>query len=291
MQCSEFYVYCIDQYRSNTHTDSMNYPELDVSTHRASSPPWLYSATELPRVAAEASSLGSALPWLATSPQGDGHTVMTLPGFTASDWSTTLLRRFLGRCGYRPRGWSLGRNTGALELQDRLVTQFLKVSDEAGTPISLIGQSLGGVFSRELARRFPERVRQVICLGSPFGMTGSGHTNPLVHRLFVQMSGATAEQMREEMFVVDSAEAPEVPCTAVYSRFDGVVAWQTCLERDRPQTDNIEVVGSHIGMALHPAILHAVADRLTQAHGHWQRFDRSRGLRSLVFPTPQFAPG
>lgn len=291
MQCSVFYVCFIDHSEANAHTAVMHYPELNVSTHRAASPPWIYSATELPRVAAEASTLTGTLPWLLNSPPGDGHTVMTLPGFTASDWSTTLLRGFLRRCGYRPKGWSLGRNTGALELQERLVTQFLKVSDEAGAPISLVGQSLGGVFSRELARRFPDRVRQVISLGSPFGLTGGKHTNPLVHRLFIQMSGSTAEQMRERMFVTDAAEAPDVPCTAIYSRFDGVVAWQTCLERDRPQTDNIEVVGSHIGMALHPAILHAVADRLTQADGQWQRFDRDRGVRSLVYPMPQFAPG
>lgn len=269
----------------------MYYSDLDVAAHRSAGPAWIYSATELTRGAIEASTLGSALPWLLQSPGGDGHQVMALPGFAASDWSTVLLRRFLARRGYQTQGWSLGRNTGSAEQQEQLLTAFLKVSDSAQAPISLVGQSLGGVFARELARRYPDRVRQVISLGSPFGITGRHHTNPIVHRLFVSLSGRTAEQMRERMMTFDVAEAPEVPCTAIYSRFDGVVAWRTCIERDRSYTDNIEVVASHIGMAAHPAILHAVADRLAQPQDQWQRFNRNQGLRNLLFPPAQYAPG
>lgn len=46
----------------------------------------------------------------------------------------------------------------------------------------LLGQSLGGVFARELARLDPDRVRHVITLGSPFtghplASTGTHHVD------------------------------------------------------------------------------------------------------------------
>ena len=71
--------------------------------------------------------------------------------------------------------------------------------------------------------------------------------------------------------------------TAIYSREDGVVAWQNCVEPQGPETDNIEVHGSHCGLGVNPAVLYAVADRLAQADGDWHPFQRG-GLRSLVYP-------
>ncbi|MGI9325005.1 MAG: alpha/beta fold hydrolase [Pseudomonadales bacterium] len=247
-------------------------PENHVDNRQPSPPHWVYSATEPARGAVEAASLATLFPWLLRAPVGDGHNIMVLPGFSASDWSTTLLRRYLTGLNYRSYGWALGRNTGRVSLQTQLVTQFLNRSEQAGKPITLIGQSLGGVFSRELARRFPERVRQVITLGSPFARR-------------------QAEVTRRGANDFGPGEAPPVPCTAIYSRFDGVVSWQTCMERERPNTSNIEVVASHIGMALHPAILHAIADRLAQPEQQWQKFDRNVGLRTWVYPKPTYAPG
>ena len=127
------------------------------------------TATELPRVLLEMTSLTYAWPLLNSTPRGDGHTVLVLPGFTAGDQSTLVLRRLLERRNYRALPWLLGQNTGSFELQDRLMTRFQAVLAEATGSVSLIGQSLGGVFARVLARQWPDRVRQVITLGSPFG--------------------------------------------------------------------------------------------------------------------------
>jgi hypothetical protein len=77
-----------------------------------------------------------------------------------------------------------------------------------------------------------------------------------------------------------------VPTTSIYSRSDGVVAWRSSVESSAlPHTENIEVVSSHLGMAVHPAVLFAVADRLAQPEGQWQPFER-RGWRTAVFPKP-----
>ena len=76
---------------------------------------------------------------------------------------------------------------------------------------------------------------------------------------------------------------PPVPCTAIYSRSDGVVAWQGCLERESATTENIEVQGSHCGLGHNPGAVYAIADRLAHPQGQWQPFRRS-GTRSLLYP-------
>lgn len=267
------------------------YTVLNAEELESQPPAWLYAATEPVRVAAESASFLAALPALLAGPRGDGHAVMTLPGFLASDLSTRALRTVLRALNYDAHAWKLGRNTGRSDLIDALKGRFLDLSDAVGAPISLIGQSLGGVLARELARNYPDRVRMVVTLGSPFGGDDNRGTNPIVQSLFVRVSSTTADELRNYLLTEDPAEAPPVPCTAIYSRSDGVVAWQSCLERDRPHTDNIEVVGSHSGMAVQPAVVHAVADRLAQPPRNWERFERTQGLRSYLYPTPTYAAG
>ena len=145
--------------------------------------------------------------------------------------------------------------------------------------VSVIGWSLGGIYARELARRAPAHVRSVITMGSPFA--GGPRANN-AWKLYERISERKADDWpeRERM-----RSAPPVPCTAIFSRSDGIVAWQGCLEREGPAAENIEVEGSHCGLGHNPTVLYAVADRLAQPEGQWQRFDRS-GLRGLVFRDP-----
>lgn len=61
--------------------------------------------------------------------------------------------------------------------------------------------------------------------------------------------------------------------TSIYSRSDGVVAWQTCLH-DKPSSlvHDIEVNSSHMGMGWNRDVMAAVADRLAQETGPWRRY-------------------
>ncbi|MEQ8857884.1 MAG: esterase [Pseudomonadales bacterium] len=211
---------------------------------------------------------------------------MVLPGFTAGDESTAILRRYLKRLGYQPLPWGLGQNTGRVELLDRLTDHFASVAGEHDRRISLVGQSLGGVYARELARRFAGQVRQVITLGSPFSSHGADSTNALVGRLFQYMSGMSPDEMRDQMLNF-TPQAPPVPSTAIYSKADGVVHWSTCLEYSGEYSENIEVLGSHSGMALNPLVFHALADRLAQPEGAWKPFQRNTGCRAMVYPRPE----
>lgn len=238
-------------------------------------PPLLSTLTEIPRTLLEMSSLAIMLPALASLPKGDGHPVLVLPGFMAGDESTSILRRYLTLMGYKALPWTLGRNTGKPEiLESKLRKRFLAVSEQYQAKVSLIGQSLGGVFAREIARSYPSKVRQVITLGSPISVEESGSVTSLVSRLFENQSGLSVSAMRERLSVSQSAGAPSVPMTAIYSKRDGIVNWQACIELEEDfETQNIEVSGSHCGMGFNPAIYYIIRNRLVQAEDRWERYE------------------
>ena len=79
------------------------------------------------------------------------------------------------------------------------------------------------------------------------------------------------------------ADAPPVPTTSIFSRSDGICAWQACLNEPGPQAENIEVYGSHLGLGHHPSAVYAVADRLAQPEGTWKKFDPP-GWWALSYP-------
>jgi len=243
------------------------------------------SIAEVGRLFTEISS--AALSWqqiLRAAPKGDRHPVLVLPGFTTSDDSTLILRRFLTQLGYKSMPWLLGTNTGNPKLLERAMRRTFRLSHSFGVPISIIGHSLGGVFAREIARELPQEVRSVITLGSPFAATDSESSNPLVGKLFERMSGLTIEEMREQIPIERRNESLQMPATAVFTKEDGVVGWQTCVAEETHNSENIRVRGSHCGLAMNPNVLAIIADRLAQDPNNWQRFDTEAGCRKMRYP-------
>src|SRR3954467_14002816 len=117
--------------------------------------------------------MGALPPLLPLAPRGEPHPVLVLPGLLASDTSTRVLRAWLGRLGYPGGGWGLGRNRGPTqEVVDELPRLLDRLAGDSGTTVSVVGWSLGGIYARRLAHRVPGQVRQVISLGSPFGLSG-----------------------------------------------------------------------------------------------------------------------
>jgi pimeloyl-ACP methyl ester carboxylesterase len=228
----------------------------------------------------ELSAFFSTYPLLRLAPRGDGHAVLVLPGLAASDTSTRPLRRFLADQGWAAHGWQLGANHGPRPgVEARMQERLAAIFRASGRKVSVIGWSLGGIFAREIARRAPEQVRAVITLGSPFaGAPRASNAWKLYER--VSERRVDDHPWRDHM-----KTPPPVPATAIFSRSDGIVAWQGCLEREGPTAENIEVEGSHCGLGHNPVALYAVADRLAQPEGQWKPFDRS-GLRSFVYPDP-----
>jgi pimeloyl-ACP methyl ester carboxylesterase len=223
-----------------------------------------------------------ALPLLSLAPRGDGHPVLVLPGLIASDVSTRPLRAFLRSKGYAVRGWQQGRNLGLRPgVQDGMVDLLEEMNEVHRRKVSLVGWSLGGLYARQLAKMMPQRVRSVITLGSPFA--GSPRSTN-AWRVYEMASGRRADE-EDARFGGSLSVAPPVPTTAIFSRSDGICAWQGCVEKTSAQSESIEVESSHCGMGHHPAAVYAVAERLAQPEGRWKPFDRS-GWRALVYPDP-----
>ncbi|MFM7349911.1 MAG: esterase/lipase family protein [Erythrobacter sp.] len=223
----------------------------------------------------------AARPLLAHLPKGDGHAVMVLPGFMATDTSTVPLRRLLKRLGYDAHGWNSGRNLRVDNaLIARLESQLKRLNEESGRTVSLVGWSLGGVLARELAKLHPERVRLVISLGSPIS-DDRRHTNAA--RLFEMLNGKEPEPMRGGRFR-GLAEAPPVPTTSILTKTDGIVHWRGSVQKPgKSPSENIEVYASHIGLGVNPSVMIAVADRLAQPEGTWAPFVPPLAAR-LLFP-------
>ena len=246
-------------------------------------PPWWKLALEARAPFELGAGLMAGLPLLAASRRGDGHTVLVFPGMIASDASTTPLRRWLRALGYDAQGWEQGRNTGPRpDVLDASLARIRALRQSSGRKLSLIGQSLGGIYARELAKQAPDDVRLVITLGTPFG-GGPRSTN--AWRLFEMMNGREHGRPLARAAV---RQPPPVPTTSIYSRSDGIVAWQCSVDPDGPQLEAIEVNGSHTGMGVNPLVLHAIADRLALPEGQWAPFER-HGLRRFLYPAPQSA--
>lgn len=211
--------------------------------------------------------------------QGDNHPVLVLPGFLASSISTRPLRQYLAGLGYRSHRWKLGYNMGySAKLHDGMRNRVTELVERYGEKISLVGWSLGGVYARELAREMPDIVRQVITMGSPF----RGHpSSSNIDKVFHFFSEVPYHEMPES-FVQNMAVAPPVPTTALYTRGDGVVAWQSTVElSDRYDVENVHVGGAHVGLGFNPRVLFTLADRLAQPQGQWRRFKPPMCLRPL----------
>ena len=233
-------------------------------------PPLHLLALEGPRAAAELAALAVASPLLAADRRGDGHPVLVLPGLFGGDLHTLTLRNYLVWLGYATQGWELGTNLGPTEaVMSGLRTRLAQLADASSRRVTLVGWSLGGLYAHELARSAPASVRQVVTLGSPVRLARRG--TRATSRMFDRFSHL---QVVPEAVPRPWAEdgALRAPTTSIYTRSDGVVAWRSCLVEDGTRRENVEVHGSHYGLAHNPTVLHVVADRLAQPEGEWQPF-------------------
>jgi len=209
-------------------------------------------------------------------PRGDGSAVVIIPGFLGTDLYLAELHAWLGRIGYSPYFSGIGINAECpnLLIQRRLNQTIDTAREETGRKVHLIGHSLGGVIARSAAGSRPNDVASVITLASPIRGT-------VVNRAVLQAADAVRLRILEEhgkgvlpdcytgrctCNFLDSLRR-KVPAsmveTAIYTRQDGIVDWRYCMTLD-PKKD-VEVPGTHIGMAFNPAAYLVVADRLAQA--------------------------
>lgn len=259
--------------------------EHEHETAEPVKPPSLLLLALEGRAVWELASTYAAWPLLKQGPSGDGHPVMVLPGFIASGTSTRPMRRYLRQRGWRAHCWKLGRNLGLdPSMEEALLERLRQLHRRHQRKVSLVGWSLGGVYSRWLANHEPDLVRCVISLGSPFNdQPRANHA----WRLFERVSGRGLDEIDPETFRA-VRENPPVPTTSIYSEGDGITAWQCCVLDEGEQAENIRVPGSHCGLGVNPLVLHLIADRLAQPEGEWTKFRRT-GIRRFLYPRPRSA--
>ncbi len=233
-----------------------------MSNDEITPPPGWHSLLE-GRVGAEASALMLQLPMLRmTVPRGTGP-VMVLPGFMTDDSSTWLLRRFLSSLGYSVAAWEMGLNRGPMMgylpgLIERLDAWRAKTGEQP----SLVGWSRGGTLSREIARERPDLVRTVVTMGSPV-RGGVGGTS--IGRLVTAQTGLTSEQI-SSLLRQRQRKPITTPVTALYSKTDGVVAWQACVDDLNPNVTHHVVQGSHMGLGFNATVYRLIGRALAKYH-------------------------
>lgn len=184
------------------------------------------------------------------------RTVLTVPGFGAGDASMSPLRAYLNRIGHRSSGWGQGRNGGDVDGHlPALVERVEAAAERAGESVDIIGWSLGGVLAREVARDVPHAVGRVFTYGTP--VVGG----PRFTRAAAAYGDARIRQI--EVRIAEREQTPiRTPVTAIYSRRDGIVAWEACIDRNGHDVEHHEVRSSHVGMGVDPDVWHIIADRL-----------------------------
>jgi hypothetical protein len=207
-------------------------------------------------------------------PSGDGHPVVIFPGLASDQRALVPLRDCCERLGYTVYDWEHGFNTGPQgDVDDWLADLSSHVQSVAAAHearVSLVGWSLGGIYAREIAKIVPDDVRQVITLGSPFAGSPEETNLGWLYRLLSGQSTTIDEEMSNRL-----RTTPPVMTTSIYSRSDGVVAWQSCINDDCGHAENIEVDGSHIGLPWNPKVLATIAARLGVPEDKLRRLRRS----------------
>jgi pimeloyl-ACP methyl ester carboxylesterase len=241
-------------------------------------------------------------------PSGDGRTpVLTIPGFLAPEYSLGRLNRTLGEHGFVARSWGRGLNLGPRgmsifdhveEIEAELGGEIRVMAETAEHKVALVGQSLGGVYARELAHRLPDHVERVITLGSPaIDPDNAHHLNKLLRMVGRRFSGRRlAELTMEQSLLHWDAHDPPMPLVAIYSPVDRIVPEflsripDDIVEESHTAAprENIAIVCSHSGMAVNPFVILAVLDRLVQPLDEWEGFDPADYFTGTLrlWPTP-----
>jgi len=197
------------------------------------------------------------VPTLTRAPRGDGQRVVLIPGFQSPDVVMQPLTRFLRQIGHDACTWGRGWNEGRLEEDVRAMMPRIEAwAAESGRPLALVGWSLGGVISRELARELPHAVDRIVTYGSP--IVGGPSWTVTASHYGPERCARAAERTR-----IRELERPlQQAITAIYTRSDGIVSWPACIDRVSPRVTHVEVGSTHLGLGIDPEVWWVVARAL-----------------------------
>lgn len=215
--------------------------------------------------------------------QGNNKPVLLMPPYLGNDSSTKFVRKYLKSVGFKTYKWELGVNMINSKYLPKLVERLDEIYEKHGEKVSLVGWSGGGIFAKIIANRYPDKVAQLVTIGSPVWGVKNLKT-PLVNVLEFFRGKALRE--RNAKFLRELEQIPEVPVTCIYTKTDGLVPWKNCLEAEtlRSNINNVEVYGSHIGMGANASVLVTVANSLIENTSGKKPKGFISKLENLFFP-------
>jgi pimeloyl-ACP methyl ester carboxylesterase len=206
-------------------------------------------------------------------PHGDGRPVLCLPGLFGNDLYLGPLHTWLARIGYRPVISTIAFNAGCPDRIRAQASEALAPALGRGRPIAIIGHSRGGMLGWAIAVQLGVRVSHLALLGSP-----AGSVSAMLRRGGWRMSAAPAAARVVQAadlarrVLTPTCEFPACECAyvaalrsspgpgtrvlSVYSPEDAIVPPETC---PVPGAENIEVRGSHAGLANNVLVYRALA--------------------------------
>ena len=209
--------------------------------------------------------------------RSDAPPVLLVPGFMAGDPSLAVMRGWLMRRGSRTATAGIRFNVDCGErVTGRIEERLGRLAEQAGRRVVIIGQSRGGELARVVAVRNPDLVSTVVMLGSPVLAplrVGPGVMSAVrsVARLGdMGMPGMFSSRCGDgeccAAYRTDLASAlrDDVRAVAVYSRTDGIVSWEACLD---PQARHVEVSSSHTGMSVNRNVYRVLSEVLDEETG------------------------
>lgn len=208
--------------------------------------------------------------WGTDVPKGQGQPVLLIPGFLGGDWTLFVLAGWLNRIGYRAYFSGINWNVDCPNRTGEVLRWRLDyITKQTEKPIVVIGHSLGGMLARFLGTNFPEKIHQVVALGSP--LDNSMRVHPLARFTFHLLR--PLRRMRGH--ISPDCGSPQCTCrfaqtafsslpqsvgfTSIFTKQDEVVHWQASLD---PQGDNQEVSGRHIGLIVNREVYRILASTL-----------------------------
>jgi pimeloyl-ACP methyl ester carboxylesterase len=212
-------------------------------------------------------------------PRGDGRLVLVLPGMFANDLYLEPLRFWLRRIGYRPVPSTIWMNAGCGERLAQVAEDALDRRLKYETPpVALIGHSGGGILAKAIASRLAQPPSHLILLASPVGAFvrnrwASMREAPAGMPRILAEAGYRARNMLDP-----GCAAPDCNCpffgalssstsrvtrvTSIYTPDDPIVPNGSC---QLPGARNIEVSGTHSGLAFNRDVYRLLADELARA--------------------------
>ena len=218
--------------------------------------------------------------------------VILLPGFASDERYLWPLQLFLKSKGIYAEGWGLGLNLAGSNLQHELndiskgwnvepyegytpetykgeggvpylcdlaTDRIRKRSEQLGSPVTLVGWSLGGYIAREVARDLPEQVAHVVTMGSPV-VGGPKYTRAAA---FFKKKGYNLDWIESESAKRDSKPIHQ-PITSVVSKADGIVDWRAAIDNVSPNVEHHYVKAQHLGMGFSKEVWQIALDSIRE---------------------------